>query len=99
MLKIANEIIKEFGLEALPPEEQQAMIEKFSDVVMQAVFARCITQLTEEQKDQLDAVLEKDPENPDVIFDFFIEHIPNFESIVQQQMNHVRERAKVVRAE
>jgi phosphoglycolate phosphatase-like HAD superfamily hydrolase len=99
MLKIANDIIKEFGLEGLPPEEQQAMVEKFSDVVMQAVLARGLTQLTEEQKDQLDAALEKAPENSDIIFDFFVEHLPNFEAIVKQQVDHVRERAKVVRAE
>jgi hypothetical protein len=97
MLKIANDIIKEFGLEGLPPEEQKEMVEKFSDVVMQAVLVRGLAQLSEAQKDELDAALEKDPEDPNIILDYFMDKLPNFETMVAQQVAHVRERAKVVR--
>jgi hypothetical protein len=96
MNKIAKDIIKEFGLEGLPAADQQAMIEQFSDVVMQAVFARALAALTEEQKDALNAVLAKDASNPDIIMDFFMTNIPNFDGLIQEEVARIRERAKIV---
>lgn len=96
MNKIARDIIKEFGLDGLPAADQQAMIEKFSDVVMQAVLVRSLAALDGKQKDAFDVALAKDPDNFDIMLDFFMTNVPNFDSIVQEEVARIRERAKVV---
>jgi hypothetical protein len=96
MNKIGQDIIKEFGLEALPATDQQAMIEQFSDVVMQAVLVRALGVLSETQKDTLNAALAKDPENFDITLDFLMTNIPDFDKVVQEEVARIRERAKVI---
>jgi hypothetical protein len=94
MNAIARDIIKEFGLDELPEDEQQAIIEQFSDVVMQAVLVRGIAALTDAQKDALDAALAKDPSNFDIMLDFFMDALPNFDQLVQEEVARIREKAK-----
>ena len=96
MNAIARDIINEFGLEELPEAEKLALIEQLSDVVMQAVMIRGLESLDESQKDELDAALEKAPENIDIMLDFFTDHIPNFDVMVQEEVARVRARAKAV---
>jgi hypothetical protein len=97
MNAIARDIIKEFGLEELPEAEKQDVIDQMSDVVMQAVLVRGLAALTETQQDALDAALEKNPNDFDVILDFFAANIPNFDGLVQEEVARIKEQAKAVR--
>lgn len=96
MNTIARDIMKEFGLEGLPENEKQALVDQFSDVVMQAVMIRGFQALDEKQKDELDAALAKNPEDFDIILDFFMTNITDFDKIVQEEVTRIRERAKNV---
>jgi len=97
MNKIANDIIKEFGLEGLPEKEKQDVIEQFADVVFQAVTVRGLAALSEKQKDALDSTLAKNPEDVNIMMDFFMDNIPDFDAMVQREVARIRERAKIVR--
>ena len=97
MNNIANDIIKEFGLEDLPENEKQGVVEQFADVVFQAITVRGLAALSESQKDALNTALAKDPENPDIMLDFFMATIPNFDAMVQQETARIRERAKIIK--
>jgi hypothetical protein len=63
---------------------------------MQAVLVRALAALDDKQKDALDAALVKDPTNSDIMLDFFMTALPDFDNMVQEEVARIRERAKVV---
>ena len=74
-----------------------AMIAQFGDVLFQAVLIRGLQSLTEAQKGALDAQLAKEPNGgPDVFMDFFMANIPNFQTIVDEEMKRIHDRAMMV---
>jgi hypothetical protein len=94
MNQIGTRLIKALGLDALPTEEQAAVVEKFGDVLFRAVLARGLSSLTEEQKDALDAALGKNKDNsPDVFMDFFMANVPNFQVMVDEEAKRIYDRA------
>lgn len=86
MNKIGEQLIKDLHLEALPPAERMAVVEKFGDTLFQAVLVRGMEALTEPQKDALDAALKEKPDGgQDVLMDFFMANVPDFQTIVDEE--------------
>jgi hypothetical protein len=97
MNQIAQEIVKKMQVEALPPEEQAKMVEQFSEILFQAILARGLEALSEEQKDALDKELEKNPNGgPDLFMDFFVTNIPDFQSMMDEEMQRIIDRVEQV---
>jgi hypothetical protein len=93
-----EQLMKSLGLDALPPEEKAVVMEKFADTLFQAVMVRGLELLPEDKKDLLDEAIKKSPESAqDVLMDFFMANIPNFQSVVDEEVNRVKDQiVKVV---
>lgn len=88
-----DELMKSLGLDALPPEEKATMMEKFADTLFQAVMVRGLELLPEDKKDLLDEEIKKSPESAqDVLMDFFMVNIPNFQSVVDEEVKRIKDR-------
>ena len=93
MNHIGEQLIKDLKLESLSPDEQTAIIEKFSDTLFQAILVRGLESLTEAQKDALDVWLKERPDGgPDALMDFFIANVPNFQTVVDDETKRIRDR-------
>lgn len=73
-------LIKELGLDTLPAEKRQKLIDRMIDTIQSRISMRLLSMLTEDQKKELDAVLAKDGD----VAAFMAGKIPNTEIIVAE---------------
>ncbi len=82
-------LIARLGLSALPQKEQDEVAEKFSGVLFQAVMLKSLQSLDEEQKDRLEKVMSKNPEDLDAMMKFFEQEVPNFSELVGNEIDEI----------
>ncbi len=73
-------LVKELGLDSLPAEKKSALIDQMSGVVESRINLEVLSILTEEDKKELDKVLDS---NGDMVA-FLREKIPNFDLMVAE---------------
>ena len=85
-------IISALGLEALPMEEKQAMIEKMTDLLMKRVMLRVMDELS----DEVLATMPKEGSNPEELVTFIADNVPTYDAIMQEEL--VKLKAEVLKA-
>jgi hypothetical protein len=87
---INKNIVVTLGINTLPVEQQKETMERLGTIVYQEVMLRALDILTEEDKDEFEKLIEKDP-NPETMFGFLSEKIPNLEEIVIEEAKKLKE--------
>jgi hypothetical protein len=78
------DIIKELGLESLPIEKQEEMLERMSKVVNERIILRTLDQLSEEDAKLINAnLVSGDTEEAMRLMD---EKIPNFDKVISEEI-------------
>jgi hypothetical protein len=80
-------IIGLLGLESLPDNEKQAMLEKMTELIQKRLMLRVMDVLSEEDAKQM-ADVEK---NPQEILALIAEKVPNFEDLVKEEVVKLKE--------
>ena len=83
-LKTHGLLIKALGLENLEAEDQQKRIEESGAIIYQMVLLRAMEEMTDEQVNDFEKLLETTPE-PDKIFEFFHQTISNFDTMIEEE--------------
>ena len=86
---INNNIITILGIDKLPAEQQKEAMERLGAIVYQEVMLRAIDAMTDEQKDEFEKLIEKDPD-PETMFIFLSEKVPNIAAIVAEEAEKLR---------
>lgn len=89
------EIVKSFGLEEYPEEMQEAFLIQFGSILFQALMLRGAEELPESAVTEFDELISTSPD-PEDVFKFFEEHIPNFEKIVGEVTTQLKERSEII---
>ena len=84
MNPLLQKIGEEFGLSTLPPEKQTELLTRIGGVIYQSVLMRALDQMTEDEQDAFDTLLEKNME-PEEIFSFLKEKVPTIETIIKEE--------------
>ncbi len=71
------------GLETLPDEEKVAIIDKMTTTVQKAVVARLYDQMSEEQRAEMDRLVENP--QPEALSEFLNTNVPNFADLVKEE--------------
>jgi hypothetical protein len=89
---VAN-LVSDLGLDQLPIDKQQQLLDRIGTIIYQRVLMRSYDVLTEAQKDELDAKLAAaaPDKNADVLFGYLGAAIPNFEGIVDDEVAHFKQ--------
>ncbi|MEK7158930.1 MAG: DUF5663 domain-containing protein [Patescibacteria group bacterium] len=88
--EIINEnIIAALGLQSLPLEKKQEVLNKLVELVQKRIMLRVMDGLSKEDGEKM-AELEK---NPMAMLAFIAEKFPNFEEIVKEEVEKVKEEA------
>lgn len=87
---INKNIIEILGINKLPPEKQGEAMEKLGAIVYQEVMLRVLDILSDEDKDEFEKLIEKDP-NPEKMFAFLSEKIPTIDQIVAEEAKSLRD--------
>ena len=86
---INQNIIGALGLQSLPVEKKQAVLNKMVELVQKRIMLRVMDGLAKEEAEKM-ADLEK---NPLQMLAFIAEKFPNFEQIVVEEVEKVKEEA------
>ena|ERR1035437_4719497 len=96
--QINDNIIKTLGIDALPVEQQKEAMEKLGAIVYQEVMLRVLDIMTEEEKDEFEKLIEKNPD-PETMFTFLAEKVPTIDTIVAEEAEKLRtESAEIMSA-
>jgi len=79
-------LLTELGMDAMTPEEAVAFFDAFGSIVWQRIVLRLNDMLTDEQKDKLDALLAKQPQNQQEIGEFFMSEVQGFSQMVDEEV-------------
>jgi len=79
-------LLEELGMDAMTPEETVAFFDAFGNIVWQRIVLRLTEELNDEQKDKLDALLSKNPQNPQELGEFFLNEVPGFEDMANEEV-------------
>jgi hypothetical protein len=83
---VNQSLIKELGIDNLPAEEQAEVLMGISRVIYQNITLRVLDELKEEDKDEFDAFLEKNPDDQEAIYEFLKSKIPNLDEIAKEEV-------------
>ncbi len=86
-------LVKALGIESLPPEEQEAVLERSGALVYQAVVTRALEEMEDPAVDEFEKLLEGEP-TPETLLAFFQEKIPNFNDMIAEEAHGFLELGK-----
>jgi hypothetical protein len=82
-------LVKELGLDSLPQEKKAALINQMSEVVENRINLEILSLLSEDQKKELDKVLDSDGD----MLAFLKSNVPNFEILVAETIANFKKEA------
>ena len=86
-----EEIIKSiYDFSDVSEKEQDTMITELSTMVSEGAILRGLESANKETQESFNELLEKDP-NKDQVHDFLMEHIPNFEELIIEEIKILTE--------
>ena len=83
---LAKNIIKELGLDALPPERQEEVILKIGELINQRIVVRVLEKLSEAEKDEFEKVLSEKMSDQDAVMGFLKSKISDFDDMVAKEI-------------
>lgn len=79
-------LLTELGMDAMTPEEAVAFFDAFGNIVWQRIVLRLNDALTDEQKEKLDTLLAKQPQDPQELGAFLMSEVSGFDQIVNEEV-------------
>lgn len=87
--KINQNIISLFGIDKMPEEKQEEMINRIGKIIFQSVLIRVLPLLGEEDVAEYEKLVEKET-MPDDILDFFFKKVPSFFEIIVEESEKLK---------
>lgn len=88
---LSKDIIKEWGLEALPETKQVEMVDRIGRIMYQAILVKSLDILSEKEQTEFDALLDLDTTTPQDVLAFLQTKIPTFEQLIIDERKSLKE--------
>ncbi len=88
---LSKDIIREWGLEDLPETKQVELVDRIGKLLYQAILVRSLDILSEKEEGELDVLLDNDATTAQDILIFLQSKIKNFEAIVTEEREKLKE--------
>src|SRR5665213_3198798 len=85
-----NQLFADLGLETISPEKKQELMNTMIDTVLNRLFARIASVLTDEDEKML-ADLELRPESENAPMNYLLSIVPNLDAIATEEIATLRE--------
>lgn len=82
---LSKDVIKEWGLQSLPSEKQEEMVERIGRIMYQAILVKALDILSEKEQDEFDKLLDKDETTPQDVLVFLEKKIPTFQDLLKEE--------------
>lgn len=84
--KLMNQdLLKELGIDKLPPEKAEEMVATIGRILYQAVLIRVMERLSDPEKDEFAALLDKEADE-DAIYAFLTAKVPDLNALVEEEV-------------
>lgn len=94
--EIRQNIVEMFEIDKLPVEKQEETIDRIGKIIFQAVLLRVLPEMTEEDVNEYEKLIENKVAPDDLMY-FFFQKVPNFLQIVAEESENFRiESAKIL---
>ena len=88
---LPKEIIREWNLEKMSPLKQKEAVERIGRILYQAILVKSLDILSDTQQAELDSLLNQDRTTPDQVLKFLKTKIPNFDSVLIEARQALKE--------
>jgi len=82
---LSVDLIKELGLDWLPDEERQKILDEMSELVSRAIWLKIMDNLNETQAEALGALIDTATDHAEVT-NFLKQNIPSIEEIIREEV-------------
>ena len=89
-MNLSQEVIKEWGLGALPEAKQTEMVERIGRMIYQAVLVRSLDILSEKEQTEFDLLLDEDTTTPQEVLNFLNSKIPTFNVLFKEESEKLK---------
>ncbi len=83
--EVTKKIIEVFNLSNLPEEQRQETVSRIGGIIFKNVLVRILPLFNKEELDEYDRLVDSNVE-PDDLFDFFFDKVPDFLNIVLEEV-------------
>ena len=83
-IKTHEIMAKALGIDALPLDEQELVLERSVVIIYQSVVTRAMEEMTDDAVDEFEKMLEKEPTAEEVLA-FFRANIPGFDAMIEEE--------------
>ncbi len=87
---LSQDIVREWGLQSLPPEKQTEMADRIGRLMYQAVLVRALDILSDKEQTEFDLLLEENDTTPTEVLAFLQSKIPTFEQLANEERNKLK---------
>ncbi|MBA3733500.1 hypothetical protein H0W91_03975 [Patescibacteria group bacterium] len=88
---LSADIIKEWGLGALPSEKQVDMVDRIGRILYQAILVKALDILSDKEQTEFDLILDEDNTTPDDVLKFLATKIPTLEQLITEERKSLKE--------
>lgn len=92
---LSKEIMTEWGVASLPPEEQNDAILRVGNILYQAVLVKSLDILSEKDEEELDALLDLDTTTTKDVLSFLKSKIPTFSQLVKEESQSLKQNLSI----
>ncbi|MEK7105039.1 MAG: DUF5663 domain-containing protein [Patescibacteria group bacterium] len=79
-------LFKELNLEDVEPEIKQTILDDATYVISRGIWIKIIENLSEEKQNQLAEMLQKEPNNAEIVTEFIKKELPNYEDLIKEEV-------------
>lgn len=83
MPNIQDDIIKELGIDQLPPEKQEEILTAMTEVILKRITLRVLENFSEEQKDEFDKICAQGDQAK--VSQYLEANVADYESIIKEE--------------
>ncbi|MBS3922746.1 MAG: hypothetical protein KGZ37_06330 [Nitrosarchaeum sp.] len=92
---ITKKIIEMFHLESLPNTEREETVSRIGGIIFKNVLVRILPLFNKEELDEYERLVDSKAE-PDELFDFFFDKVPDFLNIVLEEVQVFKTEAEEI---
>lgn len=88
---LSDDIIKEWGLQALPNDKQVDLVDRIGKMMYQAILVRALDILSLNEQTEFDVLLDNDKTTPNDVLAFLRSKIPTFDVLVEEERQNLKQ--------
>jgi hypothetical protein len=93
--QLQKELLEELGLASLPPDKQEEILIKMTEVLLKRIFVETMEKLSEADREMYEKMVDEKSE-PEKIGEFLKEKVLNYDEMVQKIIADFKEEMKKV---